>query len=81
MPFSSTKARLLPNSLAEKRELALNDAISASPPWKRPVLRWLAHKVELYMPLREAPKHYALIVFQRIRQAALELGKRLERRR
>ena len=68
------------NRLAEKRELVLNDAISASPPWKRPVLRWLAHKVELYMPLREAPKHYALIVFQRIRQAALELGKRLKRR-
>lgn len=27
--------------------------------------------------LREAPKHYAVIVFQRIRRAALELGKRL----
>ncbi len=68
------------NRLAEKRELSLRNAISASPLWKRPIMRWLAHKVELYMPLREAPKHYAVIVFQRIRQAALELGKRLEGR-
>ena len=68
------------NRLAEKRELALNHAIFTSSLWKRPVMRWLAQKVELYMPLREAPKHYAVIVFQRIRQAALELGKRLERR-
>ena len=68
------------NRLAEKRESAFKNAISASSPWKRPIMRWLAHKVELYMPLREAPKHYAVIVFQRIRQAALELGKRLKRR-
>jgi len=66
--------------LAEKRECALKDAISASPLWKRPIMRWLAHKVGLYMPLREAPKHYAVIVFQRIRHAALELGKRLKTR-
>jgi pyruvate,water dikinase len=32
------------------------------------------------MPLREAPKHYAVIVFQRIRRVALELGKRLKSR-
>jgi phosphohistidine swiveling domain-containing protein len=68
------------NRLAEKRELSLRNAISASSLWKRPIMRWLAHKVELYMALREAPKHYAVIVFQRIRQAALELGKRLESR-
>ena len=67
------------NRLAERRKLALKNAISASSLWKRPIMRWLAHRVELYMPLREAPKHYAVIVFQRIRQAALELGKRLER--
>jgi phosphohistidine swiveling domain-containing protein len=68
------------NRLAEKRESVLKHAISASPPWKRPMMRWLAHKVELYMPLREAPKHYAVIVFQHIRHVALELGKRLKRR-
>ena len=68
------------NGLAKKRKLVLSDALLASPPWRRPVLRWLAHMVERYMPLREAPKHYALIVFQRLRQAALELGKRLEKR-
>ncbi len=68
------------NRLRENRELALHNAISASPLWKRPIMRWLARKVELYMPLREAPKHYAVIVFQRIRQAALELGKRLKTR-
>ena len=66
--------------LGEKRASALQHAISASPAWKRPIMRWLAHKVEIYMPLREAPKHYAVIVFQRIRQAALELGKRLKKR-
>ena len=64
--------------LAEKRELTLKNAISASSMWKRPIMRWLAHKVELYMPLREAPKHYGVIVFHRIRQAVLELGKRLK---
>ena len=68
------------NRLAEKRELTLKNAISASPLWKRPIMRWLARKVELYMPLREAPKHYGVIVFQRIRQTALELGKRLKSR-
>ena len=66
------------NRLAEKRGLTLKNAISASSMWKRPIMRWLAHKVELYMPLREAPKHYGVIVFHRIRQAVLELGKRLK---
>jgi pyruvate,water dikinase len=63
--------------LAKKREAALKKAISASPYFKRPVMRWLARKVESFMPLREAPKHYALYVFQRIRRSTLELGKRL----
>ncbi|MBN1433828.1 hypothetical protein JW921_03655 [Candidatus Fermentibacterales bacterium] len=46
----------------------------------RPLLRAAARMVERYMPLREAPKHHALRVFQRIRKAALELGGRLEDR-
>jgi phosphohistidine swiveling domain-containing protein len=68
------------DSLAKRRERVLNDAIGASFVWKRPIMRRLAHMVERYMPLREAPKHYAVIVFQRIRWAALELGKRLKSR-
>jgi pyruvate,water dikinase len=68
------------NRLAEKRDRTINNAVSASSLWRRPLMRWLAHMVELYMPLREAPKHYAVIVFQRIRQAALELGARLKKR-
>jgi phosphohistidine swiveling domain-containing protein len=68
------------NRLGEKRTVALEHALSASSPWKRPLMRWLAHTVAIYMPLREAPKHYAVIVFQRIRHAALELGKRLQKR-
>ena len=40
----------------------------------------MARLVELYMPLREAPKHYGLFVFQRNRDAALELGSRFYRR-
>ena len=31
------------------------------------------------LPLREAPKHYGLHIFQRMRQAAIELGRRLAR--
>ena len=44
--------------------------------WLRPVLPRLARLVEEFMPLREAPKHYALAAFQRMRGAALELGRR-----
>jgi pyruvate,water dikinase len=66
--------------LAEQRDRTISNAISASSPWRRPLMRWLAHMIELYMPLREAPKHYALIVFQRIRRAALELGARMQKR-
>jgi phosphohistidine swiveling domain-containing protein len=66
--------------LGKQRASALRRAIAASPPWKRPLMRWLARTVALYMPLREAPKHYAGIVFQRTRHAALELGKRLQKK-
>ncbi len=63
--------------LAKERRLAVTEALSSSPLWKRPHLWFLARLVELYMPLREAPKHYAMFAFQRIRRCAIELGRRL----
>lgn len=71
----SVRARM--DRLAAARRRALDEALAASPRWRRPLMRWLARGVELTMPLREAPKHYAMFVFQRTRQAALELGERL----
>jgi pyruvate,water dikinase len=63
--------------LARERRAAV-DAAAARASWhRRRWLRLLARMVELYMPLREAPKHYAMFVFQRMRLAALELGARL----
>ncbi|HPR64147.1 MAG TPA: PEP/pyruvate-binding domain-containing protein [Thermoanaerobaculia bacterium] len=62
--------------LGIRRKKAVDTAIQASPFWKRPLLRISADLVNRFMPLREAPKHYGMVVFQRIRQAALELGKR-----
>ena len=78
--LQSPAAERLPDRLgrlASARRRAVAAAVSAAPRWRRPILRWLAHLVELYMPLREAPKHYAMIAFQRTREAALELGTRL----
>ena len=66
--------------LSARREQALQEAIAASPRWKRPIMRRLARAAARFMPLREAPKHYAVIVFQRIRHAALELGVRLAKK-
>lgn len=63
--------------LTDERTKAVNDAVAHAPFWRRPALRLLARLVELYMPLREAPKHYGVFVFQRMRLAALELGNRL----
>ncbi|MFQ5653783.1 MAG: PEP/pyruvate-binding domain-containing protein [Planctomycetota bacterium] len=63
--------------LAGKRAQALAAAVAAAPFWKRPFLRWLLRQLERYMPLREAPKHFLMVLFQRIRQSALELGRRL----
>lgn len=63
--------------LAVERQREIDAAVAASAVWRRPVLRALARLVELYMPLREAPKHYGIFVFQRIRNAAQELGRRL----
>lgn len=74
-PVAARMARL-----AAERAHVLDEAIAASPFWKLPMLRLWARAVPLYMPLREAPKHYGCVVFQRIRQAALELGRRLAAR-
>lgn len=63
--------------LAGERQRAVDEAAAASPAWKRPAMRRLARAVERYMPLREAPKHYGIVVFARMRAAALELGRRL----
>jgi phosphohistidine swiveling domain-containing protein len=66
--------------LAESRRAAIGQAVAGSAAWRRPLLRACARLVELYMPLREAPKHYGLVVFARMREAALELGRRLAAR-
>ncbi|MBI4514699.1 MAG: hypothetical protein HY699_02645 [Deltaproteobacteria bacterium] len=66
--------------LAKERAAAVATAVATAPWWRRPMLRWLARLVELYMPLREAPKHYVMLSFQRMREAALELGGRFAER-
>jgi pyruvate,water dikinase len=71
------RARL--ERLARERNAAIADAIRAAPLWKRPLLRWAAKSVAAVLPLREAPKHYGLHIFQRMRLAAIELGRRLAR--
>lgn len=68
------------NRLRGERRVALEEAIVAAPWWKRPLLRWARHAVPIWMPMREAPKHYTLMVLQRIRQAAVECGRRLVER-
>jgi pyruvate,water dikinase len=63
--------------LARERRAALSAALAASPAPLRALRRWLARAVELGMPLREAPKHHGLLVFEGVRRLALELGSRL----
>jgi rifampicin phosphotransferase len=62
--------------LATERDAAVAAAVRSAPAWKRPLLRRAASIVARILPLREAPKHYGLHVFQRMRHAALELGRR-----
>ncbi len=62
---------------ARERADAVAEACRGAPFWKRPLLRLLADLVAQYMPLREAPKHYAMFAFRRMRAAALEIGRRL----
>lgn len=66
--------------LSREREEVLATAIAASPAWRRPMMRAVGRMVWHYMPLRESAKHYGVVVFQRIRNAALELGNRLASR-
>jgi len=68
------RARL--RHLSAERKQRIAEALKASPRWQRPLMRVCARMVESYMPLREAPKHYAMKIFLRIRLAALELGRR-----
>jgi pyruvate,water dikinase len=63
--------------LARERRDAIQNALAASPAWKRPLLSWLERAVERSMPLREAPKHHGLVVFEHVRRIVLELGSRL----
>ena len=65
--------------LGVEREAAIDAAVRSAPAWKRPLLRRAARAVAAILPLREAPKHYGLHVFQRMRLAAIELGRRLAR--
>ncbi len=66
--------------LRQERAAVLDDAIAAAPRWKRPLLRWARRAVPVWMPMREAPKHYTLMVLHRVRSAALELGRRFAER-
>jgi phosphohistidine swiveling domain-containing protein len=77
-PGETVEARLA--RLSAERERAIAAAVAASPAWRRPPMRFLARQVVACMPMREAPKHHAMLAFERIRAAALELGRRLTRR-
>ena len=76
-PRETVVARL--ERRARQRRRALDSACGAAPVWRRPWLRLLAWLVAEYMPLREAPKHYTMVCYQRMRAAALEAGRRLVR--
>ena len=62
-----------------ERDAAIEAALRAAPLWKRPLLRCAAKSVAAVLPLREAPEHFGLHIFQRMRLAAIELGRRLAR--
>ena len=63
--------------LWRERTRAVEAAAREAPFWRRGLLRLLARLVAVYMPLREAPKHFAMTAIARMRMAALELGRRL----
>ncbi len=77
-PGEGVRARLA--GLYERRRRAIDAAVAAASWWKRPLLRWLARKVEEHMPLRELPKHHLMRAFLRVRQVVAELGARLAAR-
>jgi len=66
--------------LRAERARIVEAAIESAPIWRRGMLRILSDAVLAWMPLREAPKHHAMRVFQRTRAAAVELGRRLSAR-
>jgi pyruvate,water dikinase len=66
--------------MRREREVAVQQAIRAAPAWRRGPMRRAARSVLAWLPLREAPKHYLMSAFLRSRHAALELGRRLQRR-
>ena len=63
--------------LRGERATALAAAIAQAPWWKRALLRWAGRSVPMWMAMREAPKHYTLMVLHRVRSAAAECGRRL----
>ncbi|HEV7502520.1 MAG TPA: PEP-utilizing enzyme, partial [Vicinamibacteria bacterium] len=73
-----TRDRL--DRMAVERRQAIAEATANSSWWRRPILAGAARLVELFAPLREAPKHTAMAAFYRIRLAALEIGRRLTAR-
>ena len=62
--------------LSKERQESIESAIAQSPPWRRPLMRFFADAVTLWMPLREAPKDASLRALFRARQAGLEIGRR-----
>ncbi|MBI3272993.1 MAG: hypothetical protein HYZ53_28650 [Planctomycetes bacterium] len=66
--------------LRAERSAEVAAACASAPAWRRPFLRALAAAVTPYVPVREAPKHHTMVIFQRIRRAMLELGKRFAQR-
>jgi len=62
--------------LVAERRRAIDAAVAGSALWKRPFMRAAAWAVPRYMPLREAPKHFVMILFKRMSDAARELGRR-----
>jgi pyruvate,water dikinase len=63
--------------LREERRTAIDAAVASSARPLRPLMRFFERAVERGMPLREAPKHYGLEAFARVREIVLELGSRL----
>ncbi len=66
--------------LSAERGCRIGEAVAQAGFPKRLLMRWLAHATLLYSPLRDAPKHQAMKAIFRVRQAALETGRRLEDR-
>lgn len=66
--------------VAIERDKAIEEALHEAPLWRRPLMRLLALAARELTPLREAPKHFFMVLFQRSRCALLELGSRLAAR-